>query len=76
MLDHQPTDEESTAVEIRENERDRTLESGENQDGSVKILGNPWKVNSDEFEYDLSKLGEYAKTLPATKKSVLKLSDV
>ena len=65
-LDQQPTGEESTAVEIRENERNRTLESGENQDGSVKVLVVPW--NSDEFDYDLSQLGEHAKTLPATKR--------
>ena len=40
----------------------------------MKILGVSWNVIWDEFEYDLSKLFEYAKTLPPTKRSVLKLS--
>ena len=40
----------------------------------VKILGIYWDVIQDEFHYDLSELIEYAEDLPATKRSVLKLS--
>ena len=39
----------------------------------MKVPGVSWNVISDEFEYDLSKLFEYAKTSPPTKRSVLKL---
>ena len=46
----------------------------EDDENSVMVLGVSWNVISDEFEYDLSKLFEYAKTLPPTKRSVLKLS--
>ena len=38
------------------------------------LVGVSWNVISDEFEYELSKLFEYARTLPPTKRSVLKLS--
>ncbi|CAB4026973.1 Hypothetical predicted protein, partial [Paramuricea clavata] len=40
----------------------------------VKILGISWNEDSDEFCYDLGELVEYAKSLPTTKRSVLKLS--
>ena len=40
----------------------------------VKILGIYWDVIQDEFHYDLSELIKYAEALPATKRSVLKLS--
>ena len=43
------------------------------EEGSVKILGVSWNVDSDEFEYNLLKLCKYAKTIPATKRSVLNL---
>ena len=40
----------------------------------VKVLGIGWNEISDEICYDLSELVEYAKSLPPTKRSVLKLS--
>ena len=40
----------------------------------VKVLGIGWNEISDEICYDLSELVEYAKSLPSTKRSVLKLS--
>ena len=40
----------------------------------VDVLGIGWNEISDEICYDLSELVEYAKPLPPTKRSVLKLS--
>ena len=40
----------------------------------VKVLGVGWNEISDEICYDLGELVEYAKSLPPTKRSVLKLS--
>ena len=40
----------------------------------VKILGISWNEDSDERCYDLEELIYYAKSLPVTKRSVLKLS--
>ena len=40
----------------------------------VKILGIYYDLIQDDFCYDLSELIEYAEALPATKRSVLKLS--
>ncbi len=42
--------------------------------GYAKVLGLIWNVKTDQFEYDFSKLLEYMKSLPVTKRSVLKLS--
>ena len=59
---------------------DASLPCSSSQDSSVsksncvKILGISWNEDSDEFCYDLGELGEYAKSLPSTKRSVLKLS--
>ena len=55
-------------------------ESSSTKDGKletkqlVKILGIYWEVIQDDFRYDLSKLIEYAEALPASKRSVLRLS--
>ena len=48
--------------------------SAETEQGRVKVLGMTWNVKTDRFEYDFSKLLEYMKSLPVTKRSVLKLS--
>ncbi len=48
--------------------------STEDEHSSVKILGIPWNTESDEFEYDLRKLIDFVKTLPSTKRAVLRLS--
>ena len=40
----------------------------------VKFLGINWNVDTNEFRYDLTELASYAQSLPATKRSVLKLS--
>ncbi|CAB3981862.1 Hypothetical predicted protein, partial [Paramuricea clavata] len=59
---------------------DASLPCSSSQDSSVsksncvKILGINWNEDIDEFCYDLGELVEYAKSLPSTKRSVLKLS--
>ena len=40
----------------------------------VKILGTNWNVHKDELQCDTADLLSYAKSLPTTKRSVLKLS--
>ena len=40
----------------------------------VKFLGINWNVDTDEFIYDLAELIAFAKTLPSTKRSVLRLT--
>ena len=40
----------------------------------VKILGTNWNVHKDELQCDAADLLTYAKSLPTTKRSVLKLS--
>ena len=44
------------------------------EDKNVNILGLNWNVESDKFHFDLTKLMEYAASLPPTKRSVLKVS--
>ena len=38
---------------------------------TVMILGTTWNTESDEFEYGFSKLVDFIKILPSTKRSVL-----
>ena len=64
---------DSSTVREPPNQKDGRPED-EGDANSVKVLGVSWNVITDEFEYDLSKLFEYARTLPPTKPSVLKLS--
>ena len=40
----------------------------------VKVLGLNWDTASDEFFFDLTELYKYGRSLPATKRSVLKLT--
>ncbi|CAB4007271.1 Hypothetical predicted protein [Paramuricea clavata] len=49
-------------------------DSSVSKSNCVKILGISWNEDSDEFCYDLGELVEYAKSIPTTKRSVLKLS--
>ena len=44
------------------------------EDKLVKVLGLPWDINSDEFVLSLSALASYARTLPTTKRTVLKVA--
>ena len=44
------------------------------QTSSVKILGLNWNVETDEIQYDLSAMVNYASALPPTKRSVLRLT--
>ena len=44
------------------------------EDKLVKVLGLPWDINSDEFVLSLSALASYARTLPTTKRTVLKVT--
>ena len=46
--------------------------SAENE--TVKILGLHWNSSSDEICYDFTEITELAKTIPATKRSLLKLT--
>lgn len=41
---------------------------------SVQILGLHWNVESDNFQFNLTELVDYATSLPPTKRSVLKVS--
>ena len=43
-------------------------------DTTVKVLGSIWNTSTDQFKFDLSDLSEKAKLLPATKRSLLKIS--
>ena len=43
-------------------------------DGNSKVLGVNWNHETDRFDLDLSHLTEYSKSLPLTKRSVLKLA--
>lgn len=40
----------------------------------VNILGSNWNVETDKFQFGVKELVEYTKTLPPTKRSVLKAS--
>ena len=43
-------------------------------DDETKVLGVNWDPESDQFYFDFSKIYEYGKELPITKRSVLKFS--
>jgi hypothetical protein len=49
-------------------------ETNVTKDKCVKVLGVPWDTETDAFTFDLSVLVKYARSLPATKRSVLKIS--
>ena len=55
-------------------EQPTSSSSSGSEHSSVKILGVPWDTESDELECDLSKLTDFIKTLPPTKRTVLRLS--
>ena len=42
--------------------------------GSSKVLGVSWDSYSDQLTFDVTGIGEFAKTIPATKRSLLKLA--
>ena len=65
------TDENNMIGRKTLSERYCSTETGQ---GYAKVLGLTWNVKTDQFEYDFSKLLEYMKSLPVTKRSVLKLS--
>ena len=48
--------------------------SNDNQQNVVKILGQNWNIDSDEFFFYFDNLIEYASTLPSTKRSILKVT--
>ena len=67
--------EESEIAQRLKKEESLSAEDGKPKtEQFVKILGIYWDVIQDEFHYDLSELIKYAEALPATKRSVLKLS--
>jgi hypothetical protein len=72
-MEKQETPEDSNTVDSSEIHEDK-ITLGSESDSNVKILGVSWNVESDEFEYDLSNLAEYGRTLTPTKHSVLKVS--
>ena len=55
-------------------EFDPALDQKPEPDTLVKILGLSWDVSRDEFYYDLQEMISFAKSLPPTKCSVLKVS--
>ena len=67
--------EESKIAQRLKKEESLSAEDGKPKtEQFVKILGIHWDVIQDEFYYDLSELIKYAEAIPATKRSVLKLS--
>ena len=44
------------------------------QKNVVKVLGQNWNIDSDEFFFDFDNLNEYAATFPSTKRSILKVT--
>ena len=46
----------------------------EEEESQVKILGLNWNTNDDCFSFDVIQLIEYLKSLPPTKRSILKIS--
>ncbi|KAL9954863.1 hypothetical protein ACROYT_G042448 [Oculina patagonica] len=69
-----PAEESETAQNLKREESASAKDVKPETEQFVKILGIYWDVIRDEFHYDLSELIEYAEALPATKRSVLKLS--
>lgn len=69
-----PAEESETAQNLKREESASDKDVKPETEQFVKILGIYWDVIRDEFHYDLSELIEYAESLPATKRSVLKLS--
>ena len=49
-------------------------DSNVSKDKCAKVLGSIWDMDSDEFQFNLSSIVDYSRTLPFTKRSVLKLS--
>ncbi len=54
--------------------KQESQENSESSPHSVKVLGVGWNYKTDTLHQEHSDLVEYAKSLPATKRSVLKLS--
>ncbi|XP_078364115.1 uncharacterized protein LOC144648427 [Oculina patagonica] len=69
-----PAEESETAQNLKREESASAKDVKPETEQFVKILGIYWDVIRDEFHHDLSELIEYAEALPATKRSVLKLS--
>ena len=53
---------------------DPVLNQKPEPDAPVKILGLSWDVNSDEFHYSLQEMIDFVRSLPPTKRSVLRVS--
>ena len=51
-----------------------TIGSGTNDEKTVKLLGVGWNCESDDLLFNLSDLIDFAKDLPVTKRSLLKLT--
>ena len=56
----------------KEQQQDSSKYEGREQD--LKILGLSWDVIKDEFRFDFTELIAYVKSLPPTKRSLLKAS--
>ena len=52
----------------------KTESGSTTSDDETKVLGVNWDPESDQFYFDFSKIHEYGKELPITKRSVLKIS--
>ena len=76
QLEHDNSNANSDAVEsITEAPGVEPTSKNTSSSGTcVKVLGIGWNEISDKICYDLGELVEYAKSLPPTKRSVLKLS--
>ena len=48
--------------------------SNQDEQSSVKVLWMTWNTENDEFEYGFGELVDFVKTLPPTKRSMLRLS--
>ena len=74
ILKPSPNENYQDTIDPSKDKQPENNTSRENEDCSIKILGVSWNVETDEFEYDLKKWMDYAKTLTPTRRSVLRLS--
>jgi hypothetical protein len=65
---------QKTSSSVFENEREIDSKQHCKEMTPVNILGSNWDVKTDKFQFGIKELVEYTKTLPATKRSVLKAS--
>lgn len=69
-----PTSTKSVTEEDESYAKTVTGPSINSNNDTVKVLGSIWNTTSDQLEFNFSDLANQAKSLPATKRSLLKIS--